>query len=283
MLSHQIRRRRRFKNMLALSMSAFSMLIALFWLGWILFTIIKLGLSGISIALFTEMTPPPGVNGGGLCNAIIGSLILVVISTSIAMPIGVMAGIYLVEYALANRLASFIRFVNDLMLSTPSIVIGLFVYALVVVRMGNFSALAGACALALIQIPIIIRSTENMLKLVPNTLREAAFALGIPKWRVIVSITLKASYGGILTGLLLSIARVAGETAPLLFTVLSNQFFNLSLTHPMANLPVTIFQFAMSPFEHWQSLAWAGVLLITVTVLLLTIIARFFVKSNKPY
>ncbi|WP_150671534.1 phosphate ABC transporter permease PstA [Pandoraea anhela] len=265
---------RRRKNMFAIAMSLAAMAFGLIWLLWILYTTLSLGIGGLSLSLFTEMTPPPNTAGGGLANAIAGSLVMVGVATLVGTPLGILAGVYLAEYGQRSWLASITRFINDILLSAPSIVIGLFVYALVVAQMGHFSAWAGIVSLALLQIPIVIRTTENMLKLVPNNLREAAFALGTPKWRIIVKITLKASIAGIVTGVLLAVARIAGETAPLLFTALSNQFWSLNLNQPMANLPVTIFKFAMSPFAEWQSLAWAGVFIITLGVLFLNILAR---------
>ncbi|VVE49326.1 phosphate transporter permease subunit PtsA [Pandoraea capi] len=265
---------RRRKNMFAIAMSLAAMAFGLIWLLWILYTTLSLGIGGLSLSLFTEMTPPPNTAGGGLANAIAGSLVMVGVATLVGTPLGILAGVYLAEYGQKSWLASLTRFINDILLSAPSIVIGLFVYALVVAQMGHFSAWAGIISLALLQIPIVIRTTENMLKLVPNNLREAAFALGTPKWRIIVKITLKASIAGIVTGVLLAVARIAGETAPLLFTALSNQFWSLNLNQPMANLPVTIFKFAMSPFVEWQSLAWAGVFIITLGVLFLNILAR---------
>ncbi|ALS60999.1 MULTISPECIES: phosphate ABC transporter permease PstA [Pandoraea] len=265
---------RRRKNVFAIAMSLAAMAFGLLWLLWILYTTLSLGIGGLSLSLFTEMTPPPNTAGGGLANAIAGSLIMVGVATLIGTPLGILAGVYLAEYGQKSWLASITRFINDILLSAPSIVIGLFVYALVVAQMGHFSAWAGIIALALLQVPIVIRTTENMLKLVPNNLREAAFALGTPKWRIIVKITLKASMAGIVTGVLLAVARIAGETAPLLFTALSNQFWSLNLNQPMANLPVTIFKFAMSPFAEWQALAWAGVFIITLGVLFLNILAR---------
>ncbi|MEM5311763.1 phosphate ABC transporter permease PstA [Paraburkholderia sp. JHI869] len=270
----KLQRRRRVTNAIALSLSLAAMAFGLLWLVWILYTTISLGIGGLSLDLFTQSTPPPNTDGGGLANAIVGSLLLVVIATFVGTPIGILAGIYLAEYGQKGWLASVTRFINDILLSAPSIVVGLFVYALVVAKMGHFSGWAGAIALALLQIPIVIRTTENMLKLVPNALREAAFALGTPKWKMVLSITLKASIAGIVTGVLLAIARIAGETAPLLFTALSNQFFSADMNQPIANLPVTIFKFAMSPFAQWQSLAWAGVFLITLGVLGLNILAR---------
>ncbi|TAM07171.1 MAG: phosphate ABC transporter permease PstA [Paraburkholderia sp.] len=270
----KLQRRRRTINVIALALSLAAMAFGLIWLVWILYTTLSLGVGGLSVQLFTQSTPPPNTDGGGLANAIVGSLLLVAAATFVGTPIGILAGIYLAEYGQRSWLASLTRFINDILLSAPSIVVGLFVYALVVAKMGHFSGWAGAIALALLQIPIVIRTTENMLKLVPNALREAAVALGTPKWKMILAITLKASIAGIVTGVLLAIARIAGETAPLLFTALSNQFFSADMNQPIANLPVTIFKFAMSPFAQWQSLAWAGVFLITLGVLGLNILAR---------
>lgn len=266
--------RRRVVNAIALTCSLAAMAFGIIWLVWILYTTLSLGIGGLSVQLFTQSTPPPNTDGGGLANAIVGSLLLVGIATAVGTPIGILAGVYLAEYGQKGWLASVTRFINDILLSAPSIVVGLFVYALVVAKMGHFSGWAGAVSLALLQIPIVIRTTENMLKLVPNNLREAAFALGTPKWKMVLSITLKASIAGIVTGVLLAIARIAGETAPLLFTALSNQFFSADMNQPIANLPVTIYKFAMSPFAQWQSLAWAGVFLITLGVLGLNILAR---------
>lgn len=270
----QLQQWRKIKNNIAITLSLFTMAFGLFWLIWILFSTFDKGLAGLTLDVFTEMTPPPNTEGGGLANAITGSLLLIIWATVIGTPIGIFSGIYLAEYGKKGLLATIIRFINDILLSAPSIIIGLFVYMLVVVYMGHFSGWAGIIALALIQLPIIVRTTENMLLLIPNTLREAAYALGTPRWRVILKITLKASLSGIVTGVLLAVARIAGETAPLLFTALSNQFWSTDLSHPIANLPVTIFKFAMSPFIEWQQLAWAGVLLITLFVLLLNIVAR---------
>ncbi|HGJ5876076.1 MAG TPA: phosphate ABC transporter permease PstA [Arsenophonus sp.] len=272
---------RRQKNRIALLFSMITMAFGLFWLIWILFTTLTKGIEGISWSLFTEMTPPPNTSGGGLANAIVGSGLLILWATVLGTPFGIMAGIYLAEYGRRSWLAEIIRFINDILLSAPSIVVGLFVYAIVVTRMQHFSGWAGVIALALLQIPIVIRITENMLKLVPDNLREAAYALGAPKWKMILSITLKASVSGIITGVLLAIARIAGETAPLLFTSLSNQFWSTDLSEPLANLPVTIFKFAMSPFSEWQQLAWAGVLLITLCVLLINILARVLFANKK--
>ncbi|MDE1183731.1 phosphate ABC transporter permease PstA [Paraburkholderia sp.] len=279
-MRNKLQRRRRRTNALALTLSLAAMAFGLLWLVWILYTTLRLGIGGLSVELFTQSTPPPNTDGGGLANAIVGSLMMVVLATFVGTPIGIMAGVYLAEYGQKGWLASVTRFINDILLSAPSIVVGLFVYALIVANMGHFSGIAGIVALALLQIPIVIRTTENMLKLVPNALREAAFALGTPKWKMVMSITLKASVAGITTGVLLAIARIAGETAPLLFTALSNQFFSVNVNQPMANLPVIIYQFAMSPFSQWQSLAWAGVFLITLAVLGLNILART-IFSNK--
>ena len=273
--------RRSMRNKLALTLSLLTMAFGLFWLIWILFTTVTRGIDGFSLALFTEMTPPPNTAGGGLANAIAGSGLLILWATLLGTPLGIMAGIYLAEYGRKSWLAEVIRFINDILLSAPSIVVGLFVYTIVVAQMQHFSGWAGVIALALLQVPIVIRTTENMLKLVPDSLREAAYALGTPKWKMIFAITLKASISGIITGVLLAIARIAGETAPLLFTSLSNQFWSTDMMQPLANLPVTIFKFAMSPFAEWQSLAWAGVLLITLCVLLLNIMARVIFAKSK--
>ncbi|URQ60802.1 phosphate ABC transporter permease PstA [Pantoea alhagi] len=273
--------RRSLRNKVALTLSLLTMAFGLFWLVWILFTTITRGVDGFSLALFTEMTPPPNTAGGGLANAIAGSGLLILWATLFGTPLGILAGIYLAEYGRKSWLAEVIRFINDILLSAPSIVVGLFVYTIVVAQMQHFSGWAGVIALALLQIPIVIRTTENMMKLVPDSLREAAYALGTPKWKMISAITLKASVSGIITGVLLAIARIAGETAPLLFTSLSNQFWSTDMMQPLANLPVTIFKFAMSPFAEWQSLAWAGVLLITLCVLLLNIMARVIFAKSK--
>lgn len=266
-------------NQLALALSLAAMAFGVFWLMWILWETLRQGIGGIAIATFTEMTPPPN-EVGGIANAIFGSFVMVGLATFVGTPIGIMAGIYLAEYDPKGWLAAVTRFVNDILLSAPSIVIGLFVYAVVVAYFKSFSGLAGALSLALIVIPVVIRTTENMLQLVPPGLREAAYALGTPKWKVIMSITLRAARAGVVTGILLAVARIAGETAPLLFTALNNQFWTADVSQPMASLPVTIFKFAMSPYENWQKLAWAGVFLITVAVLALNILARV-VTRNK--
>lgn len=271
--------RRKLVNRVAITLAMAAMAFGLFWLFWILFETIRLGLGGLTMATLTEMTPPPNEEGG-LANAMYGSFLMVMLATFVGTPIGVMAGIYLAEFDTKGWLAVVTRFVNDILLSAPSIVIGLFVYAVVVSRFKSFSGWAGVVALALIVIPVVIRTTENMLQLVPAGLREAAYALGAPKWKVILSITLKSARAGVVTGVMLAVARVAGETAPLLFTALSNQFWTSSLTEPMASLPVTIFKFAMSPYENWQKLAWAGVFLITMAVLGLNILARILTRSK---
>jgi phosphate transport system permease protein len=278
-----ILKRRKMVNRVALTLSLGAMIFGLFWLAWILFTVLKLGISGLSLDLFFKMTPPPGTADGGLANAILGSAMMVGLGTLIGSPIGVLVGIYLAEYGVKTQLGRVTRYVNDLLLSAPSIVIGLFVYAMVVAHTGRFSGWAGVIALALIVVPVVVRTTENMLLLVPNSLREAAFALGAPKRTMIMMIAMRAAKSGVATGILLAIARIAGETAPLLFTALSNQFWSTSLNDPLANLPVTIFRFAMSPFVEWQNLAWAGVLLITLGVLVLNIVARVFLRQEAQH
>ena len=267
-------------NAIALVLSLTAMAFGLFWLIWILFETVRLGIGGLSLSLFTQMTPPPQDENGGLANAIFGSVTMVTLATALGTPIGVLAGIYLAEYGQKGWLGSVTRFINDILLAAPSIVIGLFIYSVVVARVKSFSGWAGVLALALIVIPVVIRTTENMLSLIPNALREAAYALGTPKWKVIMTVTLKAARAGVLTGILLALARIAGETAPLLFTALSNQFWTSDLNAPMASLPVTIFKFAMSPYENWQKLAWAGVFLITMGVLMLNILARTFLRNK---
>ena len=267
-------------NQIATGLALAAMAFGLFWLFWILWETVRLGIGGMAVATFTQMTPPPN-DEGGLANAIYGSFVMVALATGLGTPIGVMAGIYLAEFDSKSWLASTTRFVNDILLSAPSIVIGLFVYAVVVSRFKSFSGYAGILALSLLVIPVVIRTTENMLQLVPPGLREAAYALGSPKWKVILSITLKAARTGVITGVLLAVARIAGETAPLLFTALSNQFWTSNLGEPMASLPVTIFKFAMSPYENWQKLAWAGVFLITFAVLGLNILARVLARHKN--
>jgi phosphate transport system permease protein len=269
-----IYRRRRFVNTFNMVASMLAMLFGLFWLAWILWTLIQYGFSGLTLDVFTQITPPPG-SSGGLINAIYGSLLMTLFGTLLGTPIGILAGIYLAEYGSRGWLAPATRFINDILLSAPSIVIGLFVYEVYVVSVGHFSGWAGSLALALLVIPVVVRTTENMLRLVPNSLREAAVALGAPQWKVVLNVTLRSAKAGVLTGILLAVARISGETAPLLFTALNNQFMTLNMNQPMANLPMVIFQYAMSPYEQWHTLAWAGSLLITFSVLALNIVARW--------
>ena len=270
---------RRRVNQMAIALSMAAMAFGLVWLIWILWETLWRGVGGLQLSVLTQMTPAPNEEGG-LANAIYGSFLMVLLSTFVGTPIGILAGIYLSEYSPRSVLSSVTRFVNDILLSAPSIVIGLFVYTLIVARFKSFSGWAGVVALALIVVPVVIRTTENMLQLVPAGLREAAYALGTPKWKVITSITLRAARAGVVTGVLLAVARISGETAPLLFTALSNQFWTASLGEPMASLPVTIFKFAMSPYENWQQLAWAGVFLITLAVLGLNILARVVTRQK---
>lgn len=274
-------RRRKTVNAVAMVLCMSAMAFGLFWLAWILIETVRLGIGGLTLSIFTEMTPPPQAETGGLLNAIFGSLVMVTLATLLGTPIGVMAGVYLAEYGQKTWLGNTTRFINDILLSAPSIVIGLFIYTVVVAPMKTFSGFAGVLALALIVIPVVIRTTENMLSLIPGALREAAYALGTPKWKVILAITLKSARAGVITGVLLAVARIAGETAPLLFTALSNQFWSSSLGQPMASLPVTIFKFALSPYENWQKLAWAGVFLITLGVLALNILARVLFRNKS--
>ncbi len=271
--------RRMWTNRFNLLMSLVATAFGLFWLAWILWTLFNAGLSAVWSEVFTQMTPPPG-SSGGLLNAITGSLIMAGGATLVGTPIGVLAGVYLAEFGRRGWLAPTTRFINDILLSAPSIVIGLFVYEAYVFHVKHFSALAGIFALSLIVIPVVIRTTENMLRLVPDSLREAAAALGAPHWKIIMLVTLRAARAGVLTGILLAVARISGETAPLLFTALNNQFWSTDLNAPMANLPVVIFQFAMSPYEDWQRLAWAGALLITLSVLALNIFARVIFRNR---
>lgn len=272
--------KRKRQNILALWMASFAMLFGLCWLFWILWDVLILGIQGMSWSVFTEMTPPPMSSSGGLANAIVGSLLIVSAAMLIATPVGILVGIYLCEYASRGILGSIARFMNDSMLSAPSIIIGLFVYSLLVRPFHGFSGWAGVAALALIIIPVVARTTESMLQLVPNELREAAYALGAPKWKVVLLISLQAARSGIATGAILALARVSGETAPLLFTALSNQFWNLEMSEPMASLPTTIFKFAMSPFASWQHLAWAGVLIMILFVLILNIMTKIIARKR---
>lgn len=273
-------RKRRFFNKVGLTLSMGAMVLGLAVLLWILAILFYKGFAALDLNLFTQDTPAPGTEGGGLRNALVGSLMMLSLTVVVATPIGILAGVYLAEYGDASRTAGLTRFVTDVMLSAPSIVLGLFVYAIAVATVGNFSGFAGSLALSLIAIPVVVRTTENMLRLVPGSQREAAFALGAPRWKVSVMVTLRAARSGVITGVLLAIARISGETAPLLFTALNNQFFSSDMSKPMANLPVVIFQFAMSPYDNWIRLAWAGALLITLSVLILNIVARVFLRDR---
>jgi phosphate transport system permease protein len=275
-------RRRQRSNKIGLTLSMGAMGLGLAVLLWILFVLFSNGLAAMDLNLFTQSTPAPGSEGGGLANAIVGSLLMVGFSVLVSTPIGIFAGVYLAEYGDTSKTAELTRFVTDVMLSAPSIVLGLFVYAIAVATVGGFSGWAGSLALSLIAVPVVVRTTENMLRLVPGSLREAAFALGAPRWKVATMITLRAAKSGVVTGLLLAVARISGETAPLLFTALNNQFFNTDMSEPMANLPVVIFQFAMSPYDNWIRLAWAGALLITLSVLALNIVARVYLRDKTP-
>ena len=279
-MNNQLYTKRRVTSMLGLVFSMSAMAVGLAVLLWILYVLFANGLFALDSNLLTSDTPAPGTEGGGLRNAIVGSLMIVGLTVLVSTPVGILAGVYLTEYGDESKTAELTRFVTDIMLSAPSIVLGLFVYAIAVATVGNFSGYAGSLALSLIAVPVIMRTTENMLRLVPGSLREAAFALGAPRWKVATFITLRAAKSGVMTGLLLAVARISGETAPLLFTALNNQFFSTNMGAPMANLPVVIFQFAMSPYDNWVRLAWAGALLITLTVLVLNILARVFFRDK---
>jgi phosphate transport system permease protein len=280
-MNEALYRRRRLTNAWGMVTSMLAMGLGLAVLLWILVVLFSNGFAALDWNLLTQDTPAPGTEGGGLRNAIVGSLMMVGLTVLVATPVGILAGIYLTEYGDQSKTAELTRFVTDIMLSAPSIVIGLFVYAIAVATLGTFSGYAGSLALSLIAVPVIMRTTENMLRLVPGSLREAAFALGAPRWKVSLSVTLRAAKSGVITGLLLAVARISGETAPLLFTALNNQFFNADMGKPMANLPVVIFQFAMSPYENWIRLAWAGALLVTLAVLVLNILARVFFRDKQ--
>jgi phosphate transport system permease protein len=275
--------KRRRANAVGLTLSMGAMGLGLIVLLWILFILFSNGFAALDWAMFTQDTPAPGTEGGGLRNAIVGSLMMLGLTVLVATPIGILAGVYLAEYGDTSKTAELTRFVTDIMLSAPSIVLGLFVYAIAVATVGNFSGYAGSLALSLIAIPVVVRTTENMLRLVPGSLREAAFALGAPRWKVATLVTLRAAKSGVITGLLLAVARISGETAPLLFTALNNQFFSTDMGKPMANLPVVIFQFAMSPYDNWIRLAWGGALLITLAVLVLNILARVFFRDRASH
>jgi phosphate transport system permease protein len=279
--NNQLYRSRQRANTVGLTLSMGAMVLGLVVLLWILSVLLTNGLAALDWNMFTQSTPAPGSEGGGLANAIVGSLMMVGFSVLVSTPIGVFAGVYLAEYGDTSKTAELTRFVTDIMLSAPSIVLGLFVYAIAVATVGNFSGWAGSLALSLIAVPVVVRTTENMLRLVPGSLREAAFALGAPRWKVATMVTLRAAKSGVMTGLLLAVARISGETAPLLFTALNNQFFSTDMGAPMANLPVVIFQFALSPYDNWIRLAWGGALLITLSVLVLNIVARVFLREKK--
>ncbi|MFZ4471531.1 MAG: phosphate ABC transporter permease PstA [Limnohabitans sp.] len=272
--------KRRIASQIGLALSMSAMAVGLTVLIWILYVLFSNGLAAFDLNLFIHDTPAPGTEGGGLRNAIVGSLMMVALTVLVSTPVGILAGIYLTEFGDESKTAELTRFVTDIMLSAPSIVLGLFVYAIAVSTVGNFSGYAGSMALSLIAIPVVMRTTENMLRLVPGSLREAAFALGAPRWKVSTMVTLRAAQSGVMTGILLAVARISGETAPLLFTALNNQFFSTNMGAPMANLPVVIFQFAMSPYDNWVRLAWAGALLITMTVLVLNILARVVFRDK---
>ncbi len=272
---------RRAKNLIAQVLAVAAAVFGLFWLVWIVWTTLSKGLAAINLDLFTQMTPPPGAEGGGMLNAFYGSVVMSLLGVVLGAPIGVLAGTYLAEYSRSSWIGETVRFVNDILLSAPSIVLGLFVYTMVVAQMGHFSALAGAIALAFIVLPVVVRTTDEMLRLVPSQMREAALSLGVPQWKVTLQVLYRSALPGIITGILLALARITGETAPLLFTALNNQYWSTDLLAPMANVPVVIFQYAMSPFEAWHSLAWAGAFVLTMFVLLVSIAARLVVARNK--
>ena len=269
------------KNLLAQTLAVFAALFGIFWLIWIIWTTLRMGVSSLNLALFTEMTPPTGSEGGGMLNAFFGSALMSLLGILLGAPIGVLAGTYLAEYSSKSWLGETVRFVNDILLSAPSIVLGLFVYTLVVAQMGHFSALAGGIALAFIVLPVVVRTTDEMLRLVPSQMREAALSLGVPQWKVTMQVLYRSALPGIVTGILLALARISGETAPLLFSALNNQYWTTDIMSPMANVPVVIFQYAMSPYENWQSLAWAGAFILTLFVLLISLIARAIVSRNR--
>ena len=269
------------KNLLAQTLAVFAALFGIFWLIWIIWTTLRMGVSSLNLALFTQMTPPPGSEGGGMLNAFFGSALMSLLGILLGAPIGVLAGTYLAEYSSKSWLGETVRFVNDILLSAPSIVLGLFVYTLVVAQMGHFSALAGGIALAFIVLPVVVRTTDEMLRLVPSQMREAALSLGVPQWKVTLQVLYRSALPGIVTGILLALARISGETAPLLFSALNNQYWTTDILSPMANVPVVIFQYAMSPYENWHSLAWAGAFVLTLFVLVISLIARAIVLRNK--
>jgi len=279
-IANRLYRRRKFRNAVVMVLSTAATIFGLFWLAWILWTTVSFGIDNLNWALFTQMTPPPG-DTGGMLNAFFGSFVMCLLAIAMGTPIGIAAGTYLAEYANFRKIGTVIRFVNDILLSAPSIVLGLFVYTVVVARMGHFSALAGSIALAFIVLPVVVRTTDEMLRLVPTQMREAALSLGVPQWKVTFQVLYRAAMSGILTGVLLALARISGETAPLLFTALNNQYWTTDLLQPMANVPVVIFQYALSPYESWQSLGWAGAFVMTMFVLVLAVIARLVLLRNK--
>ena len=280
-MSASLYRTRAVKNLAAQVLAVFAAVFGMFWLVWIMWTTLRMGISSLDWALFSEMTPPPGAEGGGMLNAFFGSAVMSLLGILLGAPIGVLAGTYLAEYSSKSWLGETVRFVNDILLSAPSIVLGLFVYTLVVAQMGHFSGLAGAIALAFIVLPVVVRTTDEMLRLVPTQMREAALSLGVPQWKVTMQVLYRSALPGIVTGILLALARISGETAPLLFSALNNQYWTTDLLSPMANVPVVIFQYAMSPYENWHSLAWAGAFVLTMFVLLVSLVARAIVLRNK--
>ena len=280
-MSTSLYRARAAKNLIAQVLAVLAAVFGIFWLLWIMWTTLRMGVSSLNVALFTEMTPPPGAEGGGMLNAFFGSALMSMLGIVLGAPIGVLAGTYLAEYSSKSWLGETVRFVNDILLSAPSIVLGLFVYTMVVAQMGHFSALAGGIALAFIVLPVVVRTTDEMLRLVPSQMREAALSLGVPQWKVTLQVLYRSALPGIVTGILLALARISGETAPLLFSALNNQYWTTNILSPMANVPVVIFQYAMSPFENWHSLAWAGAFVLTLFVLVISLIARAIVLRNK--
>ena len=280
-MSTSLYRARAAKNLIAQVLAVLAAVFGIFWLLWIMWTTLRMGVSSLNVALFTEMTPPPGAEGGGMLNAFFGSALMSMLGIVLGAPIGVLAGTYLAEYSSKSWLGETVRFVNDILLSAPSIVLGLFVYTLVVAQMGHFSALAGGIALAFIVLPVVVRTTDEMLRLVPSQMREAALSLGVPQWKVTLQVLYRSALPGIVTGILLALARISGETAPLLFSALNNQYWTTDILSPMANVPVVIFQYAMSPYENWHSLAWAGAFVLTLFVLVISLIARAIVLRNK--
>ena len=280
-MSAPLYRVRAAKNLVAQVLAVLAALFGIFWLVWIMWTTLRMGVSSLNLALFTEMTPPPGAEGGGMLNAFFGSALMSMLGILLGAPIGVLAGTYLAEYSSKSWLGETVRFVNDILLSAPSIVLGLFVYTLVVAQMGHFSALAGGIALAFIVLPVVVRTTDEMLRLVPSQMREAALSLGVPQWKVTLQVLYRSALPGIVTGILLALARISGETAPLLFSALNNQYWTTDVLSPMANVPVVIFQYAMSPYDNWHSLAWAGAFVLTLFVLVISLIARAIVLRNK--